>query len=437
MSNRFFESRLERKLALSIIISLAISVSVSLLINFAGNYALDKYYDKSSFLQNKSIQAISDFKTYVSANNISADDHEKIEKWSRSYKYVDIYIFKNNTLVYNSTRYSSYSNYENLAEISIISSNYNIVSFADGNANVYMDCYFEYKYYYITLFISSAIGLIIFVSVMLTLIKRKVSYIGKLENEIKILEGGDLNYNITIEGNDELSSLAESINEMRKSFMERLHNESEAEYCNSELITAMSHDLRTPLTALLGYLEIIEYKKYKTEEDLMQYIHNSREKTYQIKTLSDKLFEYFLVFNRRDDLDLELFNANEILDQLFQEEFFMLSDENFTFDFISYSDVCYLDMNLISIRRVFDNIFSNISKYADLSEPVKIRYYTEGSNLIITIKNKISKNRKSVTSTGIGLKTCNKIIEMHKGTLYTENINNLFVITIILPIKII
>ena len=270
---------------------------------------------------------------------------------------------------------------------------------------------------------------------MLTLINKKISYIGTLENEIKILEGGDLNYNITIDGNDELAFLAESINEMRKSFIERLQNENEAKSANSELITAMSHDLRTPLTALLGYLDIIEYKKYKTEENLMQYIHNSREKAYQIKSLSDKLFEYFLVFSHKEHLELETFNVNEIFEQIFQEEFFMLNAENFTFDFIPCNHICYLDMNLISIRRVFDNLFSNILKYADKSEPIKIRYYIENNILIITIKNKINNNLKSVISTGIGLKTCTKIIEMHNGQLSTQKIDNFFIVTITLDVK--
>jgi len=437
LSKKIFSTKLERKLTLSIIISLVISISISFLVNITGEYILDNYYDKSSFLQNKSIQALSDFKSYVLKNKISIIDYTKIEKWARNYKYIDIYIFKNNALVYNSNRYSSYSNYENSAKIPNVSGHFYDVSFFDADGKVYMDCYFEYKYYYITLFISVTIGLICFVIIMLTLISKKISYIRTLENEIKILEGGNLNYNITINGNDELSFLAESINEMRKSFIEQLQSENEAKSANSELITAISHDLRTPLTALLGYLDIIEYKKYKTKENLMQYIHNSREKAYQIKSLSDKLFEYFLVFNRRNDLDLETFNVNEILEQLFQEEFFMLNDENFTYDFIPCNRISYLDMNLISIRRVFDNMFSNISKYADKSEPIKIRYYIKDQNLTITIKNKISTNLKSVSSTGIGLKTCTKIIEMHNGKLSTEKTDDSFIITISLNVKLI
>lgn len=435
MNKKIFSTKLEKKLTLSIIISLIISFSISFLVGYIADYMLYKYYNTSSFLQNKSAQVLSDFKAYISDNKISINDHNRIEKWIRDYKYIDIYIFKNNTLVYNSNRYASYYNSDNFAKLPNISDSFDDVSFYDADVKVFIDSYFEYKYYNINLFISTAIGAICFILIMLTLISKKISYIITLENETKILEGGDLNYTITINGNDELSSLAESINEMRKSFIERLQSENEAKSANSELITAISHDLRTPLTALLGYLDIIEYKKYKTTENLMQYIHNSREKAYQIKSLSDKLFEYFLVFNKKNDLDLETFNVTEILDQLFQEEIFMLNNENFTFDFIPCTTIAYLNMNLISMKRVFDNIFSNISKYADKSKPIKIDYYISDEHLIIMIQNKINTNLKSVNSTGIGLKTCTKIIEMHNGTLLTEKTADSFAITIRLNVK--
>ena len=177
-------------------------------------------------------------------------------------------------------------------------------------------------------------------------------------------------------------------------------------------------------------MDIIEFKKYKTTENLMQYIHNSREKAYQIKSLTDKLFEYFLVFNKNSDLDLETYNVAEILPQLLEEELFMLSAEGFTFDYTPCSDVAYWDINLISIRRVFDNIFSNILKYGDKSTPIKILCHIKENDLIITIENKINSNLKSVNSTGIGLKTCNKIIQMHSGNLLTEKINDSFKIVL-------
>ncbi|EET87343.1 histidine kinase [Clostridium carboxidivorans P7] len=271
---------------------------------------------------------------------------------------------------------------------------------------------------------------------MLILIKRKTVYIGTLENEIKILEGGNLNHEITIKGNDELSSLAQGINEMRKSFIERLESEDKAHLANSELITAMSHDLRTPLTALVGYLDIIEYKKYKTDENLKQYIHSSREKAYQIKYLSDKLFEYFIVFNTNDDdLELETFDGNELLEQLLGEQSFILEDNEFDFEIDSCNTPFFIEVSLISIRRVFDNIFSNIIKYADKSKSIKVKYYIQKKLLFIYIENEINNNLKTVNSTGIGLRTCKKIIEGHNGKIETGKQKNTFFIQIELPIK--
>lgn len=432
MNRKFLSTKLEGKLIISLIFSFIISVCIFLLLQEIGENLLNKYFDKSSFLVNQKIQAISEFKKYVSDNNLSINDHEKIENWTRKNKNVNLYIYNGNDLVFASNLNNEVTNYEQYKESPIFPQNVLVdISFNDASAKIHMECFFEYKYYYILAFANIAISFLCFVILMLFFINKKITYIGKLENEIKILEGGDLTYKITVDGNDELSSLAQSIDDMRKSFMERLDNEDEARLANSELITALSHDLRTPLTALVGYLDIIEYKKYKNEESFNQYIHNSREKAYQIKYLSDKLFEYFTVFNTQDELDLEIFNGNELLDQLIQEQIFMLESKGFLFDFTSFNTHFFLEVNLISIQRVFDNIFSNLSKYADKSKEIKIKYYIENEKLFVTVENEVN-NLKAVDSTGIGLKTCKKIIEMHKGTFNTQRIEHVFFITITL-----
>lgn len=281
-----------------------------------------------------------------------------------------------------------------------------------------------------------AIAFLCFLSIMLFFINRKTSYIGTLENEIKILEGGNLDYQITIKGNDELSSLALSINEMRKSFIERLESEDEARLANSELITAMSHDLRTPLTALVGYLEIIEYQKYKTEEDLRQYIHNSREKAYQIKYLSDKLFEYFTVFNTsEEEPERETFDGISLMDQLLDEQLLLLHNNGFVFDYTSGNTPFRMDVNLIALRRVFDNIFANITKYADKSKPVRIQYELKNQQLLVEVENHINLHLQAVSGTRLGMKTCEKIIEQHKGKIIVVQTRDIYTVQISLPVQ--
>ncbi|NFV13473.1 histidine kinase dimerization/phospho-acceptor domain-containing protein [Clostridium sp. FAM 1755] len=432
MNRKFLSTKLEIKLIMSLIFSFIISIFIFLLLQSIGDNLLDKYFDKTSFPTNQKNQVISDFKTYISNNKLSINDHDRIDLWAHKNKYINLYIYKDKDLVYVSntnddlTDYKQYEEILNFPKDDLVN-----ISFTDTNAKIYIECFFEYKYYYIAFFFEVVISLFCFIILILFFINKKIVYIGLLENEIKILEGGDLTYQITIDSNDELSSLAQSINNMRKSFIERLENENEARHANSELITALSHDLRTPLTALVGYLDIIEYKKYKTEENFKQYIHNSREKAYQIKYLSDELFEYFTIFNTHDNLPLEVFNGNDLLDQLIQEQIFMLKNKGFLFNVHSCDTLFFLELNLISIRRVFDNIFSNISKYAKKSKVIEVNYYVENKKLFLTIENQIN-NLKSLDSTGIGLNTCKKIIEIHKGDFHITKKGNTFLISITL-----
>lgn len=436
MNKKFIGSKLKIELILSLVFSFAVSAGIFFLLQTVGGNLLDSYFNKTSFIQNQTNQAVSQFRSYISDNNLTINDRDKMARWVHNEKYVIIYIYKDNNLVYTFDSNNSAVGNEEYPGGPIPSGKllYDI-EFTDTKAQMYMDCFFEYKYYYIITFLGVAISFFFFIFMMLFFINKKTSYIGMLEKEIKILEGGNLDYQITLRGTDELSSLAQSINEMRKSFIERLESEDKARLANSELVTAMSHDLRTPLTALMGYLDIIEYKKYKSDKNLIEYIHNSREKAYQIKYLSDQLFEYFTVFNANEEvLELESFDGNQLIDQIIDEQLLMLQINGFHFEFEPCDTPFDIEVNLISIRRVFDNIFSNITKYADKSRPINIKCYVKNRLLFIDIENSINHTLKAVNGTGIGMKTCEKIIEKHKGKIAVKRNENIYSIHISLQL---
>lgn len=427
------------KLIFCLVFSFGISVGIFFCLQEIGMGILDTQFNKTSFVENQKNQAVSQFESYVSDNGLAINDQDKIASWVHKEKYVSLYIYKDNNLLYafdsiNSTiADGEYQKSPVLAGKPLYD-----ITFADTKGQVYLESYFEYKYYYIISFINVAISFLGFIILILFFIKSKTAYIEMLENEIRILEGGNLNYQITIKGNDELSSLAQGINEMRKSFIERLDSENMARLANSELVTAMSHDLRTPLTALMGYLDIIEYKKYKTDENLRQYIHNSREKAYQIKHLSDELFEYFTVFNTdENDLELEVFDGIQLIEQLIEEQIVILQNNGFDFELNLCSTPFNIEVNLISIRRVFDNIFSNILKYADKSKPVKIESYIRERLLFLCFENRINNSSKTANGTGIGMKTCEKIIEKHEGKIDVIRTEYTYSVQISLAAKII
>ena len=101
--------------------------------------------------------------------------------------------------------------------------------------------------------------------------------ISRLSAEVEEVTGGNLTGQIEGTANDEIGRLAENVDSMRNYIIKRLRSEKEAWDKNSELITAMSHDIRTPLTSLIGYLDIIESGKYQSKEEESRYIEACRE----------------------------------------------------------------------------------------------------------------------------------------------------------------
>ena len=275
-----------------------------------------------------------------------------------------------------------------------------------------------------------------FLLVLTGMIRAKLSYISQLEREIRILEGGDLRYPLTVRGRDELGDLARGIEDMRRSIIAQDAAEEKARRANQELITAMSHDLRTPLTSLLGYLDIVLEGKYPDEAQRDRYLRVAHDKAYQIKNLSDKLFEYFLVYSQEnEDLPRELLPADDLLPQLLGERIFDLESQGFTVESDCKAVERNLRVNPDLICRMFDNIFSNIRKYADRAVPVRITCVPQGSRVRITAQNGVAPRDAAVESTNIGIKTCESGAAAHGGRFTAREEDGLFTAELILPLE--
>ena len=117
---------------------------------------------------------------------------------------------------------------------------------------------------------------------------------------------------------------------MRDAIIERMGNEKRAWEANSELITAMSHDIRTPMTSLIGYLGLLNNTESLTEEERRRYLEAAYGKSLALKELTDELFKYFLVFGRSElELQREDYDIHMLLMQLLGEAEFDLRDSGF------------------------------------------------------------------------------------------------------------
>ncbi|WP_172195348.1 sensor histidine kinase [Saccharibacillus qingshengii] len=415
--NKFsFGLKLKVQLIAALLLATVMSVLFYAATQYAGDELLNRYFTESSFESSQNRKTAAQLSAYVAENHLRIQDAERISEWVDDKKYVRVYIYRAQNLIYSSDGYDPGEDGRFAAPLMPEDSLFD-VSFLDGETRVFVESFFEYRYYNIVTFSCLALSFALFLLFMVLVIHRKTSYIEVLENEIQILEGGNLEYPITIRGQDELSSLARSVNEMRKSFIERLANEEEAKNANNELVTAMSHDLRTPLTALIGYLDILKHRKYKTEEQFTRYLANSKDNAYQIKHLSDQLFEYFTFAHHPNELpERQTYNGIQLIDQSIGIHSPLLVNEGFQIVFTPCPIPFALNIHVLSIQRVFGNLFTNIIKYADKSEPVKIQCSLREEKLQIEIENAIDPDADTTCSTGIGIKVCEKIIQNHGGS---------------------
>lgn len=243
------------------------------------------------------------------------------------------------------------------------------VKFKDGEGIVYVSSmhllkYVKY-YFYVALFVS----LLIFFLPTFIFIKRKVKYINILKQEVLNMSQGDLSHAMTIMSHDELAILAQEMDTLRITLASNYQNEARIKEAHQEMITCLSHDLRTPLTALRGYLDILCLHCYKDEKQMDHYLNSCIEKTEQIKDLSNKTFEYSLVYNDNLIPSLETISSESFI-QYIEEHLEYLELEGFKIEKeITISSV-QLQLDLSMMKRMMDNICSNIQKYARKEQPI-------------------------------------------------------------------
>lgn len=415
--------------------ALAASLIVFGILLSLGSYIIRNKVNDTEYVEQIISNKVNQFQQYVAENQISTTDAQAISTWVSNQKNVTLAVYDENSVLYDST-IAWKQNHAPIDERPPAGyRTFYDISFADKEASVELFVLIEFRLISTVIILSIIASVFTFMFILSTFIRYKVIYIKKLENEVNILEGGDLSYRVTVKGGDELAYLAKSIDNMRTSIIERQKEEEQAREANHKLVTAMSHDLRTPLTILIGLLEIIDGKKYADEEALKQYITKAKNKAYQIKELSDRIFEYFFAFDMKESqLNRELYGI-DVINTMLEDYIFSLSQKGYTFEYTqcNSSHKVYIDVKIFS--RVFGNIFSNILKYADKEKPVIITSSNDDSVLTIEVENAVKQRGHREESTNIGLEVCSNIVKQHNGEFYYLDNDETFKAVIKLNIK--
>lgn len=304
---------------------------------------------------------------------------------------------------------------ENVVEIPL--------QFKNGSALVMLYFYHNVFFLYPYLLFCTIVAAAFFLSVILGYISRKMKQMIQLQQSILQMSAGDLETAVPRYGQDEIGVLASELDKLRITLDDTLQQEKNSRQANQDLISAMSHDLRTPLTILNGYLEILKTRKFPDKQD--EYLERCLKKTRDIKDMTDRMFEYALVFEETETPRLVSLPLSFYQDCLSENaDFIRLAGFSCQMECpeepADPSLFCQGDPTMV--KRIFNNLFSNILKYGDKSSPVTIRFAVENQELTLLIKNKIRQNLTSIESNRIGLKSIEKMLSLFGGRiLYCKN----------------
>lgn len=283
------------------------------------------------------------------------------------------------------------------------------------------------------------ITVISFVLIFLLLVNRRLKYFKYIIKSVKKIDSLEFLSNLEEEGNDEFTELAKSINIMNARLQARLKKEKEIEDSKYELITSVSHDLKTPLTSIIGYLDLINNHRYEDENSRDEYISIVYHKSIRLKELVNELFEYTILTSNDVKLELHRFNVSALINQLVGESIIDFNDKEIEVVLENPYKELYANIDVKLISRVFENLIKNAEKYSDSHSTFKIIVESSGEYIIVHFINKckgikeidVNKiferfyrldNARSSESegSGLGLTISKKIIELHQGYLDAE-----------------
>lgn len=436
MSKRISGS-LSAQLLGGVLLSLLAAASVFFLCFALSTQVLDRTVYSEAFMNKMVDQQFQSLQSYVTREQVTAKNLHRLNLWCSQGDQVALTIYQNDAVLYD----SSVSEEEEPALEEFDPAwespdrEYALVLGDGTETRAFLYYYAEDILYYWAAILSGLISFAVFSLCFIAFVHRKLRDIKRLKRELDILAGGDLKYPVTVKGGDELGELAAGVDQMRRSILAHQEAEDQMRSANSQLVTAMSHDLRTPLTSLLGYLELLDRGKYQSEEQLQHFVRQSLGKTLQIKDMADKLFEYFLVYSSEwEQPDMETADADGLFQQFWGEYAFSLENEGFSVkcDFEELKGM--VQVNLELLRRAFDNLYSNLRKYADCAQPLQLAYRLEGTAVWLELSNAVSPQRDKKESTNIGLNTCRRILQYHGGTFQAEEADGWFRVTVTLPL---
>ena len=296
------------------------------------------------------------------------------------------------------------------------------------------------------------LSIIIFIFLFLFLTRKKIRYITKIASDIKKISNRDLDYRVEVRGNDELALLARELNFMTYELKEYFEREKNRERSKSEMMVSFSHDLKSPLTAVIGYLSLLKDKGNIGEKNMADYVERAYQKSLRIKGLLQELLDFASLSMEDIKLNKQMISLRHMLEQLISEYTSIFKQNMLLITANLTNENVYANIDSDFMIRVFENLFSNSLRYSPKPGKIRITLESCGGNLLFSITNKcekieqeelkwlfekfyrLEKSRSEETGgTGLGLAIAKRITELHGGRIWAEYMNEEITFFVALP----
>jgi signal transduction histidine kinase len=298
------------------------------------------------------------------------------------------------------------------------------------------------------------ISVIFFVLTFFLIINRKIKYLKYISEQVKDIAHEGFGSKIEIRGNDEISELCLNINLMSQELKSKFDHEREIENSKSELIIGVSHDLRTPLTSIKGYLQLVKDKQYNTSVELETYINIAFSRLEMLEDLIETLFEYTKLQGKEIKLNYNSLCLNDIVRQIVLDYGPLFEKECLDLQAIIPNDKYFVKIDPEKFVRVIENLLGNALKYSLKPGSVSVSLYSENNGVRMTVTNRamsidaktlahlfdrfyrLEKSRSKETGgTGLGLAIAKSIVELHGGAIWVETQNETLSFNVWMPLS--
>ena len=282
-------------------------------------------------------------------------------------------------------------------------------------------------------------------------LKKSIEII-KVNEAIKKSEDGNIKYEIKDQCSPEVRELLNNISKIKEGYSIAVEDALKNEKLKTELISNVSHDLRTPLTSIINYVNILRQDITKDEKE--DYLAIVEKKAKKLKVLIDDLFEMSKINSGKMELFKDNIDVVSLIHQTIGEYYYIYESKNIEFKVDSYREEVYIDLDGKLISRAIENIIINAMKYSLEGTRVYVDIREKDGYIVLSFKNISnyemnfdnkeiferfargdSSRNSRIEGSGLGLAITKSIIELHDGKVYITREGDMFKIFIYLPLN--